>query len=59
VKARATAKEIVRAKNRSKERGQREAGPGLSRRERRAKVARAWTHQTTLAPAGESRLFPG
>jgi hypothetical protein len=53
------AKEIVLAKNRSKERGQKEAGRGLSHQERRAEVARAWTHQTTLAPAKENRLFPG
>lgn len=59
MKVRAMAKEIVLAKNRSKERGQKEAGRGLSHRERRAEVARAWTHQTTLAPAKENRLFPG
>jgi hypothetical protein len=52
------AKEIVLAKNRSKEKGQREAGRGLSHRERRAEVARARTHQTRLAPAEENRLFP-
>jgi hypothetical protein len=59
LKVRAMAKEIVLAKNRSKEKGQKEAGQGLSYRERRAQAAKAWTHQTTLAPAGESRLFPG
>jgi hypothetical protein len=53
------AKEIVLAKNRNKEKGKMEAGQGLSHRERRAQVAKAWTHQTRLVPARESRLFPG
>lgn len=59
VNLRATAKKIVLAKIRSKERGQKESGRSLSHRERRAEVARAWTRQTRLAPAGESQLFPG
>jgi len=52
------AKEIVLAKNRNREKGKREAGRGLSHRERRAQIAKAWTYQTRLVPAGESRLFP-
>jgi len=53
-------KEMVLAKNRSKEEGERAAGRGLSHRERRAQVAKAWTQQTRLALAGKSRsLFPG
>ncbi len=59
LKVRAMAKEIVLAKNRNKEKGKMEAGQGLSHRERRAQVAKAWTHQTRLVPARESRLFPG
>jgi len=59
VKDRAMAKEIVLAKNRNKEKGKRGSGRGPPHQERRAQIAKAWTHQTRLVPAAESQLFPG